>query len=209
MNRFPLPHGFAVTDVLDLSGRPDDGAAAVTITWESEPGKTELELTLDLPGRAASLVVMSAAGVLFPPVRIPFPRAEDRVAIRFEVDHGLVVISSGEAELKRLRLSSWPGSVRHVLVSGLTDITLAHRNNPINALNWRGAALPSGLPSRTDPLIGRERLLPGLSLIIRAKNESLNVEGCIGSVAGLAEEVIFVDNGSTDDTLAKAERLAA
>jgi glycosyltransferase involved in cell wall biosynthesis len=43
-------------------------------------------------------------------------------------------------------------------------------------------------------------LEPGLSLIIRAKNEELNIEQCIESVIDLVDEIIFVDNGSTDNT---------
>jgi len=40
----------------------------------------------------------------------------------------------------------------------------------------------------------------GLSLIIRAKNEELNIKLCIESVIDLVDEIIFVDNGSTDNT---------
>jgi len=40
----------------------------------------------------------------------------------------------------------------------------------------------------------------GISLIIRAKNEELNLKYCIESVVDLVDEIIFVDNNSTDDT---------
>jgi glycosyltransferase involved in cell wall biosynthesis len=40
----------------------------------------------------------------------------------------------------------------------------------------------------------------GISLIIRAKNEELNIKDCIESVVDLVDEIIFVDNGSTDST---------
>ena len=43
-------------------------------------------------------------------------------------------------------------------------------------------------------------LKKGISLIIRAKNEELNVKMCIESVIDLVDEIIFVDNGSTDNT---------
>jgi glycosyltransferase involved in cell wall biosynthesis len=43
-------------------------------------------------------------------------------------------------------------------------------------------------------------LVPGISLVIRAKNEELNVKFCIESVIDLVDEIIFVDNGSTDNT---------
>lgn len=41
----------------------------------------------------------------------------------------------------------------------------------------------------------------GISLIIRAKNEELNIEECIESVVDLVDEIIMVDNNSTDNTL--------
>jgi len=40
----------------------------------------------------------------------------------------------------------------------------------------------------------------GISLIIRAKNEELNLKYCIETVVDLVDEIIFVDNNSTDDT---------
>jgi hypothetical protein len=43
-------------------------------------------------------------------------------------------------------------------------------------------------------------LTPGISLIIRAKNEELNIKECIESVIDLVDEIIFVDNGSDDST---------
>ena len=43
-------------------------------------------------------------------------------------------------------------------------------------------------------------LKKGISLIIRAKNEELNIKDCIESVVDLVDEIIFVDNNSTDNT---------
>ena len=40
----------------------------------------------------------------------------------------------------------------------------------------------------------------GISLIIRAKNEELNIKDCIESVIDLVDEIMFVDNYSTDST---------
>lgn len=40
----------------------------------------------------------------------------------------------------------------------------------------------------------------GISLIIRAKNEELNLKYCIETVVDLVDEIIFVDNNSTDET---------
>jgi glycosyltransferase involved in cell wall biosynthesis len=47
----------------------------------------------------------------------------------------------------------------------------------------------------------KTRLEKGISLIIRAKNEELNIKECIESVVDLVDEIILVDNNSTDNTL--------
>ena len=49
---------------------------------------------------------------------------------------------------------------------------------------------------------------PGLSFIIRARNEALNIEKAVYSILHLADEIILVDNGSKDQTLLKAQRMA-
>jgi glycosyltransferase involved in cell wall biosynthesis len=46
----------------------------------------------------------------------------------------------------------------------------------------------------------KDKLKKGISLIIRAKNEELNIKDCIETVVDLVDEIIFVDNGSTDLT---------
>ena len=51
----------------------------------------------------------------------------------------------------------------------------------------------------------KRKLNPGISLIIRAKNEELNIPQCIESVVDLVDEIIFVDNGSTDNTYSIVE----
>ena len=54
----------------------------------------------------------------------------------------------------------------------------------------------------------RPKLMDGISLIIRAKNEEKNITLCIESVIDLVDEIIFVNNGSTDNTLKIIEELA-
>ena len=49
--------------------------------------------------------------------------------------------------------------------------------------------------------IHKNKLEKGISLIIRAKNEELNIKYCIESVVDLVDEIICVDNNSTDNTL--------
>jgi hypothetical protein len=53
----------------------------------------------------------------------------------------------------------------------------------------------------------KPKLEDGISLIIRAKNEELNIRLCIESVIDLVDEVIFVNNNSTDNTLKIIEEL--
>ena len=48
--------------------------------------------------------------------------------------------------------------------------------------------------------LAQNKLEKGISLIIRAKNEELNIKDCIESVVDLVDEIIFVDNKSTDNT---------
>jgi len=50
-------------------------------------------------------------------------------------------------------------------------------------------------------------LKPGLSFIIRAKNEEENIQNCIMSIVDIADEIVFVDNLSTDKTLSIVKKL--
>jgi glycosyltransferase involved in cell wall biosynthesis len=75
-------------------------------------------------------------------------------------------------------------------------------------LSWRLQRRPSGVAADQPELernasAGAAR---GLSFIIRAKNEADNVTRCLRSIAGLGDEIVFVDNGSTDGTLGLVEQ---
>lgn len=48
-----------------------------------------------------------------------------------------------------------------------------------------------------------------LSVVIIAFNEARNIEECLNSVAPVADEILVVDSGSTDNTVAICERLGA
>lgn len=50
---------------------------------------------------------------------------------------------------------------------------------------------------------------PSLTVVILTKDEALHIERAITSVEGIAERVLVVDSGSTDDTVAIATRLGA
>lgn len=47
---------------------------------------------------------------------------------------------------------------------------------------------------------------PTLSVIVITKNEADRIARCLSSVSGIADEIIVVDSGSTDDTVAIARR---
>lgn len=49
----------------------------------------------------------------------------------------------------------------------------------------------------------------GLSCCIITKNEALRIGDCIRAVSGLTDDIVVVDSGSTDDTMAIAESLGA
>jgi glycosyltransferase involved in cell wall biosynthesis len=49
----------------------------------------------------------------------------------------------------------------------------------------------------------------GLSCCIIAHNEGDRIERCIRAARGIVDEVVVVDSGSTDDTVAMAEALGA
>ena len=48
-----------------------------------------------------------------------------------------------------------------------------------------------------------------LSLAMIVKNEAANLPRCLASVQGLVDEMVVVDTGSTDDTVAIAESFGA
>ncbi|BDG03080.1 glycosyltransferase family 2 protein [Anaeromyxobacter oryzae] len=48
-----------------------------------------------------------------------------------------------------------------------------------------------------------------ISAVVITKNEARNIERCLRSLAGVVDEVVVVDDLSTDDTAAIAERLGA
>lgn len=50
--------------------------------------------------------------------------------------------------------------------------------------------------------------MPKLSVILITKNEAANIRDCLASVA-FADEIVLVDSGSTDDTVAIARELGA
>lgn len=48
-----------------------------------------------------------------------------------------------------------------------------------------------------------------ITAIILTKNEEANIERCINSIKGVADRIVVVDSGSTDNTVAIAEKMGA
>jgi hypothetical protein len=48
---------------------------------------------------------------------------------------------------------------------------------------------------------------PGISAMVRVKNEEDNILDCLQSISHLADEIVLIDNGSSDLTLKKAQQL--
>ncbi len=67
------------------------------------------------------------------------------------------------------------------------------------------ATSPYNAPART----GRKALLPTLSLIMIVKNEARCLADCLASVRAVVDEMVVADTGSTDNTVAVAERFGA
>jgi len=53
-----------------------------------------------------------------------------------------------------------------------------------------------------------QRMVPGVSAMLRAKNEAANVPVVLPEILGLFDEVVFIDNASTDATVAEVARIA-
>lgn len=68
-------------------------------------------------------------------------------------------------------------------------------------------AIKTSEPLRSEPR-GQASVPAGLSLCVITFNESHNIEACIRS-APFAHEVVVLDSGSTDDTVARAQALGA
>jgi glycosyltransferase involved in cell wall biosynthesis len=58
-----------------------------------------------------------------------------------------------------------------------------------------------------DYLDKKEHLIKGVSLLIRVKNEINNIKLCIESAINIPDEIIVIDNGSTDGTYEELKKL--
>jgi glycosyltransferase involved in cell wall biosynthesis/tetratricopeptide (TPR) repeat protein len=67
----------------------------------------------------------------------------------------------------------------------------------------------AGADYRRPAATGDHSRMPTISLCMIVRDEAEVLERCLQSAAGIAEEIIVVDTGSTDDTVAIAERNGA
>lgn len=65
-----------------------------------------------------------------------------------------------------------------------------------------------GLTAYNCSLLPQRMHAPGVSAMLRIKNEASKIELCLRSIASSFDEIVVVNNGSSDDTGAIVERLA-
>jgi glycosyltransferase involved in cell wall biosynthesis len=70
------------------------------------------------------------------------------------------------------------------------------------------ALWPLVRPFRRSIERGRDgaRLRPGITAVVAARNEAYAIDLCLRSLVGFADQIICVDNGSTDGTLERMNR---
>lgn len=103
----------------------------------------------------------------------------------------------------------WAGLPARILATGTAGTTISGRRVfPVapGPSGWM-VALAAGLAvAAKDPFRARR---PRLSLCMIVKNEEKHLQNCLLSVYGVVDEICIVDTGSTDRTVAIAERLGA
>ncbi|HEX4872919.1 MAG TPA: glycosyltransferase [Nevskiaceae bacterium] len=128
--------------------------------------------------------------------------------VRIEVlrrDRGFTVSVDGVPRLSFLPAElPVPASLSVTTEGAARDLTLSRGL----LRQWRFTAKSSGFTAEVNGRLPRNAgLKPGLSFIIRAKNEAHNIERCLRSLDGIADEIVFVDNNSRDDTFLIASSL--
>ena len=110
--------------------------------------------------------------------------------------------------LRRTRHLGWAGlaGLSTLVIMALTE-SLFERNIGVV---WFGllAALSAGLihARRRQDLKATNRRVHSLSVIIICKNQAGEIDRCLSSVHGWADEIIVLDSGSSDDTVARCRR---
>ena len=76
-------------------------------------------------------------------------------------------------------------------------------DTPAISSGWRQCAKSSGIEATSPSSRMHEELVPGITAIVRAKNEEQTVFDCLDEVASAVDSVIAVDNLSTDATYSR------
>ena len=116
------------------------------------------------------------------------------------------------------------GHVHHFHIDDVLDLFGAKSGLYVSALHygqtaraesigqWLIAYQTDGTPTGQRDLarrIGRIRPLPRLSVGLITYNAANDLKRCLESVRGIADEIVIGDTGSTDETIAIAERMGA
>lgn len=110
--------------------------------------------------------------------------------------------------LKRLRMIGWSGlaGLGTLIVLALSE-SLFERNSGVV---WFAllCALPVGLlaAGRQLEFAGTRQRRHRLSVIVICKNQCAEIDRCLGSVSGWADEIIVLDSGSSDGTPDRCRR---
>lgn len=66
---------------------------------------------------------------------------------------------------------------------------------------------PLARPLRSRLEVGRDgrRLEPGIAAVVSARDEAYTIPFCLESLLGFADQIVCIDNGSVDNTLARME----
>lgn len=180
------------------------------ILFEAADGRPVLHVHFDYERRAVGLVTSGYGGAPLPEALFPCPSLNPAAGFSVQLDLDGAAMTLDACGERPIRIAgALPASaITAVRIGGADVQSFHHMGSALQGVDWRRYALPSGRPSTTSPFINREALEPGVSFIVRAKNEAENIAACLSGIAPFAQDIVFVDNGSTDSTLQIASDLA-
>ncbi|MBP2300898.1 DUF6212 domain-containing protein [Azospirillum picis] len=95
---------------------------------------------------------------------------------------------------------------KHCKCTANIDGLVLWSTSSANRNYWRFNCESSGATASAPVSQENAQLETGLSAIVRARNEGLNVYNCLSKVAPFVDEVIAIDNNSTDNTFNEMHR---
>ncbi len=121
----------------------------------------------------------------------------DLSAIKTTINKNLAVMNEEDLVVPNVRPKDQHGNTGKIYRPAVAQLPML----------WRKYVLPSGsVPAPATIEHDQPELIPGLTALIRAKNEQANTYECISRVSQFVDQVIFVDNNSTDATFVEAQR---